>query len=353
MNFKIGNKEIGPDNPVFIIAEMSANHNQDFERAKKLVKTACESGADAVKLQTFTPDTMTIDSQKDWFVIKADNPWKGRNLYQLYSKIYMPWEWQPELKKIAESYGIPLFSTPYDETAVDFLEKMDVSVYKIASFELPDLELLKKIAHTKKPVIISRGMSSSDELREAVKTLKENDSSDICILHCVSSYPAKLEQMNLATIPEIRKKFGVVSGLSDHTLGITASVLSIAFGASVIEKHFTLRRADGGVDASFSIEPKEFKQLVQSVREAEKAIGHIQLEPEAGETDRTIRKSLFVVKDIKRGKEFTRQNVRSIRPGHGLAPKFLSEILGKKAVKDIERGTPLNLDLIKGKYERE
>jgi len=346
-NFKISNREIGSGNPCFIIAEMSANHNQDFERAKQIIKTACECGADAVKLQTYTPDTLTIDCSKEWFLVKDSNPdWKGKTLYDLYKKAYMPWDWYAELKKIADNYKVILFSTAYDETAVDFLEKMNAPAYKIASFEITDIELLKKIAKTKKPVILSRGMSTLDELKEAVRVLKENGSSNICILHCVSSYPAKLEQMNLSTIPAIKKKFGVISGLSDHSLGITASVSSVVLGASVIERHFTLKRADGGVDATFSLEPEEFKQLVQSVREVEKIIGHIQLEPEKDEKGIIFRRSLFIVKDMKKGEEISRENVRCIRPSYGLAPKYLPEVLGKKIKKDIQKGTPLKWNLI-------
>lgn len=342
----IANKKIGKGHPCFIVAEISANHNKDFERAKKLVRTACESGADAVKLQTYSPDTLAIDCQKPWFTIDVDNPWKGKNLYQLYKENYMPWEWQPELKRISESYDVPLFSTAYDNTAVDFLEKMAVPAYKVASFEVVDIGLLEKIGSTKKPVIISRGMSSLDELAKAVKTLKQAGASEIAILHCVSAYPAKPEQMNLATIPAIRDVFGTVVGLSDHSLGIAAAVMSVAFSASIIEKHFTLRRSDGGPDSSFSLEPEEFKQMVQSVREAEKSIGHIQLSPEPGETELALRRSLFATENIKEGEEFNYNNVRSLRGAKGLKPEFLPLIIGRKAKKDIERGTPFSWDLI-------
>lgn len=348
-SFKIGNRVVGPGYPVLVVAEVSGNHNQDFERAKKIVKAACEAGAGAVKLQTYTPDTLTIDSRKEWFVVNIDNPWKGRNLYELYKEAYMPWEWQPELKKLAESYGVPLFSTAYDDTSVDFLEKMNVPAYKVASFEVIDIGLLKKIGATKKPIIISRGMSNLSELSRAVKTLKESGAPAVAILHCLSSYPAKPEHMNLATIPAIREIFRTVTGLSDHTLGITASVLSVAFGASIIERHFTLRRADGGVDSSFSLEPEEFKQLVQSVREAEKAIGHIQLDPEPSEVEIAARRSLYAVKDMKKGETFTSSNVRSLRITKGLKPEFLPLILGRKAVQGLERGTPLSWDLVGGK----
>lgn len=346
-NFKIGNIEIGQGHPVFVLAEMSGNHNQSFERAKELVKAACEAGVDAIKLQTYTADTLTIDCSKDWFQVKVNPAWEGRTLYGLYQEAYTPWEWQPELKKLAESYGVLLFSTAYDETAVDFLEEMDVPAYKVASFEITDLELLKKIASTKKPVIISRGMASLEELDLAISTLRENGASEIAILHCVSSYPAIPEEMNLATIPDIKERFGTVVGLSDHTLGISAAVASVALGASIIEKHFTLRRSDGGPDAGFSLEPKELKELVKSVREVEKAIGKVQYGSGKKESENVVfRRSLFVIKDIRVGEEFNRENVRCIRPGYGLAPRLLPEILGKKATKDIERGTPLSEDLI-------
>lgn len=347
LNFKIGNKEIGPGKPVFIVAEMSGNHNQSFERAKEIVKTACESGADAVKIQTYTPDTLTIDCNKEWFQVKVNPDWEGRTLYQLYKEAYTPWQWQPELKRTTDSYGIPLFSSAFDETAVDFLEKMGVPAYKVASFEIVDIELLKKIASTKKPVILSRGMASLEEIDLAVSTLRENGAPNIAVLHCVSSYPAKPEEMNLATIPDLAKRFGVVTGLSDHSSGISAAIASVALGSSIIEKHFTLSRADGGVDAAFSIEPKELKELIRSVREAEKAIGKIQYGAGVRESENIVfRRSLFVVKDVEAGEELTRENVRCIRPGNGLPPKFLPEIFGKKAEKDIKRGTPLSWELI-------
>lgn len=345
---KIGNRKIGQEDPCFIIAEMSANHNQDFERAKEIVRAAAECGADAIKVQTYTPDTLTIDCSKESFIVKNNNPdWEGMTLYELYKKAYMPWEWYAELKEIAEDCGIILFSTAYDKTAVDFLEKMNVPAYKIASFELNDIELLKKIAKTGKPVIISKGMATLEETELAISTLQENGCADIALLHCVSSYPAELEDMNLATIPDIKNKFNIVVGLSDHSLGISAAVTSIGLGASIIEKHFTLNRKDGGVDSSFSIEPTELKELVKYVKEAEKTIGKTQygiLESESGNI--VGRRSLFVVKDVKAGQELTRENIQCIRPGYGLAPKFLPEILNRKALKDIKRGTPLNWNLI-------
>ena len=290
---------------------------------------------------------MTIDSNKKWFQVKVNPAWKGKTLYELYGGAYTPWEWQPELKKLANSYGVILFSTAYDETSINFLEKMNVPAYKIASFEVTDIEFLKKIARTKKPVIISRGMSNLTELKQAISTLRKNGSDKIAILHCVSSYPAKPEEMNLSTIPEIKKKFRVVTGLSDHTITTFTSTASVALGASIIERHFTLRRADGGPDASFSLEPAELKELVKSVRKLEKAIGSPHLNLGKKESENIVfRRSLFVVEDIKKGEKFTHQNVRCIRPAYGLAPKLLPKILKKRAKKDIQRGTPLNWDLI-------
>lgn len=345
--FKIGNRKIGFGYPVFIVAEVSGNHNQSFERAKKIVRAACECGTDAIKLQTYTPDTMTIDSREKWFHVKVNSAWRGKTLYELYQEAYTPWEWQPELKRIAESYKVPLFSTPFDETAVDFLEKMGVPAHKIASFEINNINLLKKIGQTKKPVIVSRGMASVEEIELAIKTLRDNGTSQVAVLHCISSYPAKPEEMNLVTIPDIKERFGVVVGLSDHTLGTSVAVASAALGVSIIEKHFTLSRADGGPDAAFSLEPEEFEELVKSVREVEKAVGQVQYGSGTRESENIVfRRSLFVVEDIKKGEEFTRKNVRCIRPGYGLAPKFLFEIINRQAKRNIKRGIPLKWNLI-------
>lgn len=348
-NFKIAGREIGYKKPVFIVAEISANHKQSFKRAKKLVESACKIGVDAIKLQTYTPDTITINCSNKWFQIQTTNPaWKGKTFYELYKTAYTPWEWQPKLKKIADNHGVILFSAPFDETAVDFLEKMKVPAYKIASFEIGDIELLKKVAKTKKPVIISRGMASLKELKLAILTLKKNGASKIAVLHCISSYPAKPEEMNLATILDIKKRFKVVTGLSDHSLSIATAITSVALGASIIEKHFTLKRSEGGPDAAFSLEPAEMKQLVQNVREAEKSIGRVHYGPNKSEAESIAsRRSLFVVEDIKKGEKFARKNIRCIRPGYGLNPKLLNLILGKKANRDIKRGTPLKQGFIK------
>ena len=340
---RIGDKIIGQGHPVFIVAEISGNHNQSFEKAKKLVKTACECGVDAVKLQTYTPDTMTIDCDSDYFQVKVNEAWKGKTLYELYQTAYTPWEWFPALKRITDKYGVILFSTPFDKTAVDFLEMIRVSLYKIASFEITDVELIHEIALTKKPVIISRGMSSFGELKTAISILRQNSASGVVVLHCVSSYPARPEEMNLLTIPDIKKKLGVEVGLSDHTLTTAVSVASVALGASIIEKHFTLRRSDGGPDAGFSLEPEELKQLVCDIRTVEKALGQVRYGAGEKEAENIVfRRSLFVVRDIRNGERFTRKNIRCIRPGYGLAPIFLPKVLGKKANKDIKKGTPLS-----------
>lgn len=349
INTSKGARLIGPGYPVFIIAEISGNHNQSFDRAVKIIDAAVEAGVDAIKSQTYTADTITFNCDNKFFQIKSSNPeWNGLTLHGLYKKAYTPWNWQPKLKKYAEKRGILFFSTPFDPTAVDFLEGMDTQLYKVASPEVVDIPLLERIGRAKKPVIMSRGMSSVKELELAVKTLKDNGAPQVAILHCVSSYPAKPEQMNLATIPDIIKRFNTVSGLSDHTLGITVPIASIAIGASIIEKHITLARADGGPDAAFSLEPAELKQLVQSIRAVEKAIGKPSYKSDKDEVkQRAARKSLFAVKNIKKGEMFTKGNVRSIRPGHGLLPKYYYRVMGQIAQKDIKSGTPLSWGLIK------
>lgn len=333
---------IGPGQPTFIVAEMSGNHNHNFKKALKIIDATAEAGADAIKLQTYTPDTLTIDLDNKYFQIKVNKAWKGQTLYKLYKKAYTPWEWQPKLKKHAESKGLLFFSTPFDETAVNFLEKINVQLYKIASFEIIDTPLLKKIGKTKKPVIISRGMASINEIKLAIKTLKKHGCPQIVLLHCVSSYPAQPKEMNLKTIPDIQKRFKVISGLSDHTLGIGVAIASIPLGASVIEKHIILRRADGGPDSEFSLEPWEFKQLVKSVREVEVALGKPQYKAGEKESENIIfRRSLFITKDVKKGEKLTKDNVRSIRPGYGLPPRYLNDILNKKVNRSLKKGTPL------------
>jgi pseudaminic acid synthase len=345
-SFRISGRPVGPGNPVFIIAEMSANHNKDFDEAVRIIRAAKECGADAVKLQTYTPDTLTIDSDSDYFRIK-EAPWKGETLYSLYKKAFMPWEWQPRLKEVAEENGIILFSTPFDKSSTDFLERMGVSVYKIASFELVDIPLIEYVASKGKPVIMSTGMATVDEMREAVDSARGAGTREIALLKCTSAYPAPPEEMNLKTISDLAVRFRVVSGLSDHTMGIAVSVASVALGACIIERHFTLSRARGGPDASFSIEPHEFKAMVDGVRTAEKALGTVDYElTEKEKASRVFRRSLFVVKDVRADELFTEDNVRSIRPGHGLPPKYLKEVVGKKAAMDIRGGTPLGWELI-------
>lgn len=342
-------KTIGLDQPAFIIAEMSANHGRDIKKAFKLIDAAAEAGADAIKLQTYTPDTITIDSDRPEFRIKVNEAWKNQTLYSLYGKAYTPWEWQPKLKKYAESRGLICFSTPFDPTAVDFLEKINVRLYKIASFEVTDIPLLERIGRTKKPVIVSRGMSSLTELELAIKTLRSRGCPSIAILHCISSYPADYDEMNLLTIPDLAKRFKVVAGISDHSPGIVVPITAVAIGAKIIEKHIILKKSDGGPDAAFSLETDEFKKMVQAVRQAEAALGKPSYGPGLKESENIIfRKSLFAVEDIKKGEKFTARNIRSIRPGHGLEPKYLKKIIGKKASCDIKKATPLSWRLVDG-----
>ena len=335
---------------VFVIAEMSANHCGDFALAKKIIFAAKEAGADAVKIQTYTADTITIDCKHEEFLIRGDNSlWKNRYLYELYQKASTPWEWQPRLKEYADSIGMPFFSTPFDYTAVDFLEKMDVPMYKIASFEAMDYPLIKYAARFGKPMIISTGVSSLDEMQSAVDACKEVGNSDITLLKCTSAYPAKLEDMNLLTIKDMIDRFGsqgVKVGLSDHSMSIEPVVAAVALGARVIEKHFTIDRALGGEDSGFSLNKEEFAMMVRAVRNTEAALGKVDYA--INEENRKFARSLYAVKDIKEGDVFTNENVRSIRPSNGLHPKCLPDVLGKRAAKDIPFGTPLSWDRIVG-----
>ncbi len=349
----IGGREIGQGKPCFIVAEVSANHHQKYDEAVAMIKAAKEAGADAVKLQTYTPDTITIDSNKEWFLVGGkDNPddWKGKTLYELYQTAYTPWDWQPKLKKIADEIGIFLFSTPFDETAVDLLESMDVPCYKVASYEVNDVTLLRKIARTGKPVIMSIGYASLEDIELALKTLRENGAKEIAILHCVTGYTGDPDPsvMHLKTMRDIEERFGVVAGFSDNNGGIEIPIIAAAHGAAIIEKHFILRRSDGGPDAKFSIEPQELQEMVATIRKHETMLGAPHYGP-ATEQERyntRFRRSLFVVKDMKKGEVFTKENARSIRPANGLHTKHYEEIIGKAAAKDIERGTPLAWDLI-------
>lgn len=339
--------------PVYIIAEMSANHCGDMELAKKIIKAAKEAGADAVKVQTYTADTMTINCHTDEFQIKDKNSlWAGENLYSLYQKAYTPWEWQAALKKYADGIGIDFFSTPFDYSAVDFLENIDVPMYKIASFEAIDYPLIKYAASKHKPMIISVGISSLEEIQGAIDACKSVGNHDITLLKCTSAYPAQLEDMNIATIKDMIARFapqGVKVGLSDHSLSNIPAVTAVALGACVIEKHFTLDRNLGGADAAFSLNPQEFAQLVQDVRNAEKALGHADYTVKA--QNRRFARSLFVVKDIKKGEKLTAENIRSIRPSNGLHPKYYEVVLGKTATQDLPFGKPLFREDIKELYE--
>jgi pseudaminic acid synthase len=340
-------RRIGPGNSTFIIAEMSGNHNQSFERATSLVDAAAAAGVDAIKLQTYTADTLTIDCDNEYFQVGVNEAWAGKTLYELYGEAFTPWDWQPKLKEYAESKGLVFFSTPFDVTAVDFLEEMEMPLYKVASFETGDLPLLRRIGATQKPVIISRGLTSAEDLQLALQTLSDAGCPQVAVLHCVSSYPASATQMNLSTIPEIAERFGVVAGLSDHTLGLVVPIAAVSLGASIIEKHFTLARADGGPDAAFSLEPQELAEMVAAVRQTELAAGVPTFEIGDKESENIVfRKSLFVVEAIKEGEPFTADKIRIIRPGFGLAPKHYDSVIGQTATQDIERGTPLSWELV-------
>lgn len=344
---KIGKHTIGPGNPVYIIAELSANHNQDFREAEKLIHAAKAAGADAVKIQTYTPDTLTLNCTNEYFQIGKGTQWEGKNLYQLYGDAYTPWDWQPDLKRIANSVGLDLFSTPFDSTSVDFLKKLDLPAYKIASFEIVDIPLIRLIARTGKPVIMSTGMATREEITEAVDAIRQEGNDRIALLKCTSAYPALPEDMNLKTIPDMAEHFRVPVGISDHTLGTTIPVAAVALGACIVEKHFTLSRENPGPDSSFSLEPHEFQAMVEAIRGVEKALGTVSYDvTEHEKASRVFRRSLFAVEDIAEGELFTEKNVRSIRPAHGLPPKYLPEILGKKAQSAISRGTPLSWEMI-------
>jgi pseudaminic acid synthase len=343
----IGKRRIGRGNSTYCIAEVSANHNQDYDQAVRIIHAARESGADAVKLQTYTADTMTIASSRKEFRIGGGTLWDGRNLHDLYGEAWTPWEWQPGLKKVAEDLGMDLFSSAFDSTAVDFLEEMGVPAHKVASFELVDIPLIRRMAGTGKPLIMSTGMASVEEIEEALQSARQAGATQIALLKCTSAYPAPAEEMNLRAIPEMARRFGVPVGLSDHTMGIAAPVAAVALGACIIEKHLTLSRATPGPDSAFSLEPQEFKAMVEAVRTAEKALGEAHFGVSGKEeASKVFRRSLFVVENVKQGEVFTEANVRSIRPGHGLHTRHLGEVLGKCAMRDIEPGTPMSWDLV-------
>lgn len=342
---KIGRFCVGPGHRPFVIAEMSGNHNGDLNRALELVKAAAEAGAQALKLQTYTADTMTIDHRGGLFDITDPNSlWVGRNLYELYQEAYTPWEWHKPIFDYAQKLGMEAFSSPFDETAVDFLENLNVPAYKIASFESNHHPLLRKVASTGKPVIISSGTSKLDEIYESVRILREGGAGPICVLKCTSTYPATPENTNLRTIPVFQSLFPQdLVGLSDHTMGIGVAVAAVALGACVVEKHFTLRRSDGGVDSAFSMEPDELQALVDETERAWQALGRVQLDTQkAEEKSRQFRRSVYVVEDVRKGEALTPANVRVIRPGDGLSPRFYDQLLGKTATRDLKRGEPLN-----------
>jgi len=346
---EINGRRIGPGFPVYMVAEMSANHNQNFEQAVHIIEAAKKAGADAIKLQTYTPDTMTIDCRNKYFTIKG-TIWNGRTLYDLYKEAFTPWDWQPRLKAVAEELGLDFFSTPFDESAVDFLESMAVPAYKIASFENIDLPLLAKAAGTGKPIIMSTGMATISELDEGVRAIRGAGGSQLVLLKCTSSYPCQPQDMNLRTLPVLSQLFDVPVGLSDHSLDATVPVMAVSLGACIIEKHFTLSRSDTGPDSDFSLEPEEFEKLVEAIRTTEMALGRVQFGAGRAESESHIfRRSLFVVQDMKKGQRFTKKRVRSIRPGHGLKPKHLNTVIGRYATCNIKAGTPLSWSLVGGR----
>ncbi|MGD0896508.1 MAG: pseudaminic acid synthase [Thermoguttaceae bacterium] len=347
-SIRVGNRRICGGVPPFVIAEMSGNHNQSLDRALKIVQAAADAGADAIKLQTYTADTITLDVGGGSFVISdPQSPWAGKRLHDLYQEAYTPWEWHKPLFDRARELGLVAFSTPFDATAVDFLEALDVPAYKVASFELVDLALVERIAGTGKPMIVSTGMATLSEIGEAVEAARRAGATEIALLKCSSAYPAQPEEMNLATIPHLAEAFGVPVGLSDHTLGIAVPVAAVALGACIVEKHLTLSRSEPGPDAAFSLEPAEFRAMVEAVRTAQQAVGRVDYGVSPREAaSRAFRRSLFVAQDVREGDVFTPENVRSVRPADGLPPKFLPEVLGRRAARDIQAGTPLKWELI-------
>jgi pseudaminic acid synthase len=340
----IGDKIIGDNSPCFIIAEMSGNHNLDYNRAEAIVRAAAAAGVDAIKLQTYTADTMTLNSDNEVFNTEDGGLWEGQTLYKLYQKAYTPWEWQPKLKKLANDLGMILFSTPFDVSAVRFLEQMDVPAYKVASFEMMDTLLLREVARTGKPIIMSAGIATIGEIQQAVDICREEGNDQIVLLKCTSAYPAPYEEMNLKMIPSLENTFECIAGLSDHSLGDEIAIASIAMGAKVVEKHFTLKRSDGGVDCDFSMEAEEMKEMVRKIRNVETAMGKVDYTlSEVQKRERHFGRSLFTAQNIKKGEIFTSENIRSVRPANGLAVKYYDDIIGKKASHDLEFAKPLEL----------
>ena len=345
--FTIGNIDVGGSNPCFIIAEMSENHLQNFDRAVEIIRKAKWAGADAIKLQTYTPDTITMDCDNYYFQIHQETIWDGTTLYKLYEKAYTPWEWQPKLKQIAEDLGLVFLSSPFDNTAVDFLEDMNVPAYKIASFELNDIPFIEYIASKGKPIIMSTGIARLSDIENAIDACYRMNNKKIVLLKCTSAYPSPLEDINLRTMCNMAETFNVIVGISDHTLGSAVAIGAASLGGKIIEKHLTLKRSDGGPDGKFSMEPEEFKQMVDDIRQVEKALGKVTYDLTYKQIkSREHSRSLFVVRDIKKGEIFTEDNIRSIRPGFGIETKYIKNILGKKSRIDIKKGTPMEWNMI-------
>lgn len=344
---RIGKRYVGEGEKTFVVAEVSANHLQDYGRAEAIIKAAAQAGADAVKLQTYTPDTITLDCDNDYFQITQGTIWDGTTLHKLYEEAYTPWEWQPRLMEYANGLGLECFSSPFDDTAVDFMKEMDMPAYKVASFEINDIPLIRKIAGLGKPVILATGIAYLEDMERALQVCKEEGNEQVVLLKCTSAYPSPYEEMNLKVIPSMAQVFDCITGLSDHSMGTAAAVASVALGAKMVEKHLTLSRADGGPDGAFSMEPDEFKKMVDEIRIVEKALGKVTYElSEKQKRSREDGRSLFVVKNMKEGEIFTEENVRSIRPAFGLHTMYLDEIMGKRARTDISKGTPLDWKLI-------
>ncbi|MBR1477795.1 MAG: pseudaminic acid synthase [Lachnospiraceae bacterium] len=344
---KIEDKIIGKASPAFVIAELSANHNMDYDRAVEIMKRAKDAGADAIKIQTYTADTITLDCDDEMFRITQGTLWDGMTLHKLYESAYTPWEWQGRLKEEAKKLGLIFFSSPFDFSSVDFLEKLNVPAYKIASFEITDIPLIRKIARLKKPMIISTGIAYIQDIELALRTCREEGNEDVILLKCTSSYPAPYEDINLRTIPAYMETFDCIAGLSDHTMGSSIPGAAVALGAKVVEKHLTLRRADGGPDSAFSMEPEEFKEMVTNIRNVEKALGRVTYDlTDKQKAEREHRRSLFIAKDMKAGDVFTEENVRSVRPGYGLHTRYYEDVLGKCIKADAKLGTPLRVEMI-------
>lgn len=336
-----------PIDKVFIVAELSGNHKQNIDRAKEIIKAAAWAGADAIKVQTYTPDTITLDCDNKYFQITQGTIWDGQTLYNLYKEAYTPWEWQSELKKYAEELGLIFFSSPFDLSAVDFLEELDVPFYKIASFEINDIQLIRYVARKGKPIIISTGVATVQEIEEAIETCRQENNNQIILLKCTSAYPTPLNEVNLNVITDIREKFRVRVGLSDHTLGYSVALGAVALGACIVEKHLTISRKDGGVDSAFSMEPEEFRQMVNGIREVEKALGSVNYElTEKQRQSAYFKRSLFSSRDIQIGEVFSEDNIKSVRPGEGLNTKYYESLMGRKATEFIPKGTPLKWKLV-------